>query len=357
MNDNDILMYCFTDSKGNFCDKIVKNKTRNMSESMIDYLYDRYHDSKFCSINELVWRIRLNIESKPKCPICGNCLTYLRSGKYTKYCSKSCTAKSNIMKLEQKFEVRSSLCLPPVREKTKETLLAKYGVTNISQNASIKLKKEQSFLSHFGYKNNFCNDSILSKAMTASHTIESNNKRKNTNRLRHNVDFYTETFKGRHLTLDHKNKISKYMKSEIGQKVRYDALSAHQTWNTSSYEESTYKELMKHYEHDDVVRQYKCDKYPYHCDFFIKSKNIFIEVQCSHFHHFHPFDKNDMNDIIELERLKEQTKPQYKQIIDTWTVYDVKKRNTAKESNLIYYEIWPNDNIVNVIKNIYEENR
>lgn len=357
MNDNDILTYCFTDRRGKLCDKIVKNKIKNMNQDMKSYLYQRYPDSNSCYINEIVWRIKLNIEKIPTCPICGNNLTYLRSGKYTKYCSKSCAAKSNIIKLEQKFQVRSSLCLPSVKEKTKETLLSKYGVTNISQDTSTKLKKEQSFLNHFGYKNNFCNNLILSKAITAAHTIESNNKRKNTNRQKYNVDFYTETFKGKHLTPDHKNKISEYMKSEIGQNVRYNTLSMHQTWNTSSYEENTYKELIKYYKCDDIIRQYKCDKYPYYCDFFIKSKNIFIEVQCSHFHHFHPFDKNDINDINELERLKEQTKPQYKRIIDTWTIHDVKKRNTAKINNLIYYEIWPNTNIADFINNVYEQNR
>ena len=79
--------------------------------------------------------------------------------------------------------------------------------------------------------------------------------------------------------------------------------------------------------------------YPFNCDFYIPSLNLYIEYNGSHYHHYHPFDINDDNDINELNRLKEKAensnahkngkKSQYDNIIYTWTILDLKKRNIA----------------------------
>lgn len=50
------------------------------------------------------------------------------------------------------------------KEKYTTTIRAKYGVDNISQADSIKKKKEETFFKNYGYKNNFCNESIRQKA-------------------------------------------------------------------------------------------------------------------------------------------------------------------------------------------------
>ena len=352
MNDNDIINYCFIDKNGKLCNHIVKNKLINMNTDMINYLNSRFKDSE--SLNESVYRIKLNIENRPVCQICGNKVKYLRKGKFGKCCCNSCVGKLSIKNTYEKYGVKSSLLLDENKEKTKLTLIKKYGVDNISKNELIKLQKKQTFIKNFGYENNFCNKDILNKAIKNSITKEARNKRHVTNNIKYGCDEYLSTTKGKTLSEEHKKKISIAVSSEEFQNKRNNTLNKNHSWNISKYEESTYNELLKYTNSNDIIRQYKSKLYPFNCDFYIKSINTYIEVQCSHFHHFHPFDMHNENDINELNKLKQNNKPQYKAIINVWTEKDPYKRMIAKENNLNYIEIWPNDNIKEIIKNLFQ---
>jgi very-short-patch-repair endonuclease len=50
------------------------------------------------------------------------------------------------------------------KTKHRNTTLKNWGVENISQSDVVKEKKKKTFIKHFGYKNNFCNEEILRKA-------------------------------------------------------------------------------------------------------------------------------------------------------------------------------------------------
>ena len=351
MNDNDIINYCFVDKKKKICNHIVKNKITNMDKDMIEYLNLRFKDSE--SLNESIYRIKLNIEIRPVCQICGNKVKYIGKGLFKKCCSCSCAGKLSIKNLYEKYGIKSSLLLEENKEKSKSTLLKKYGVDNISKNKDIKLKKKQTFINHFGYENNFCNEDILNKAIKNSKTQEAITKKHKTNQIKYGYDEYLCINKGKKLTETHKENISKAVSSKEFQNKRNNTLNINHTWNTSKYEELVYNELLIYTKDNDIIRQYKSNEYPFKCDFYIKSLNIYIEVQCSQFHHFHQFDINNILDLNELNRLKLKDKPQYNSIIKIWTEIDPYKRKIAKENNLKYVEIWPDDNIPEKIKRIF----
>ena len=120
------------------------------------------------------------------------------------------------------------------------------------------------------------------------------------------------------------------------------------SFNTSSTEEIIFNELIKVY--PDVVRQYKDDKrYPYDCDFYIPSLDLFIEYQGSWTH------GKDANKIIGpyikenefcqkiLEKWKAKNTKYYNNAIETWTIRDVKKRQIAKKNKLKFLEFWTLD--------------
>jgi len=353
MNDETILEYCFKDKNGKLHNNICKNKITNMNNEMIQYLNNRFIDSK--SLNESVYRIKYNIINRPKCKYCNNEVEYLGKGLFREFCSCKCRGKYNQEKFYEKTGLKSTLLLESVKEKTKQTLLNKYNVDNISKSDIIKNKKKKTFEKHFGYQNNFCNNDILKKAINNS--INNINKRIKTNIIKYGVPYYLCLLKGKKLSKEHKNKISKIVSSEDFQKRRNITMKINMSFNKSKFEENIYKELLKYFKLEDIIRQYKSEEYPWNCDFYIKSINTYIEAQGSQFHHFHIFDQNNQNDINELNRMKilSKTKSQYISIIHTWTINDVKKRNRAKENNLNFIEIFPNDNYKEIINNLFNK--
>ena len=131
--------------------------------------------------------------------------------------------------------------------------------------------------------------------------------------------------------------------SEKTKQKRYETLRRNHTFNTSKIEETIYEKLIDIYGKSDVLREYK-DKYryPYRCDFYIKSLDLFIEVQGYYTHGKEPYDQNSISHQILVQKYKERYGPNCQAIV-IWTIKDVEKRNKAKENNLKYLEIFHKD--------------
>ena len=69
---------------------------------------------------------------------------------------------------------------------------------------------------------------------------------------------------------------------------------------------------------------------------------MFIEYQGFWTHNDHPYDSNLIEDlnILKLWKSKSEEKEHYKNAIDVWTIRDPLKRQTAKDNNLNYIELW-----------------
>lgn len=118
------------------------------------------------------------------------------------------------------------------------------------------------------------------------------------------------------------------------------------TWSTSKPEEDMYVLLLDKFGVDDVERQYKDVRYPFHCDFYIKSLDLFIELNATWLHGGHWFDCESFEDIEILNVWKSRLnagKRFYEVAIDVWTVRDVKKRKIAIKNNINYVVFWKND--------------
>ena len=104
----------------------------------------------------------------------------------------------------------------------------------------------------------------------------------------------------------------------------------------------------------DIIRQYRDNKrYPYNCDFYIPCLDMFVEFQGYYTHGTHPYNKNSIKDQVILERFKSKYKDWKKlpQIISTWTIKDVEKRNFAKQNNLNYKEFFTIDELKDWLEN------
>lgn len=111
----------------------------------------------------------------------------------------------------------------------------------------------------------------------------------------------------------------------------------------SKQEDEAYHLLVEKYGYIDVFRQHRTTEYPFPCDFYIKSLNLYIEFNPGPRHNGRPFNENRGEDIKELEFLKkkaEEVSDWYEGIIRTWSIRDPLKRKTARENNLNWIEFF-----------------
>lgn len=119
---------------------------------------------------------------------------------------------------------------------------------------------------------------------------------------------------------------------------QYKTKKKNNSFNSSAGEDRFYKRLSVIFAEDDIVRQYSSDtRYPFNCDFYIKSKDLFIELNYSWTHGGKPFESTEQ-DFQKLAKWQEKalTSNYYKNAIKTWTNRDVVKSATAEENNLKY---------------------
>ena len=399
ITDQEILSY-FLKSNGH----INVQRLTNISEEYKEYLDNRYTDSQ--SLRETIKRIQYNIEVRPVCVICGNPVKFLNGKKnqlFNKTCCKehanmldSITVKKVLKDIysdvNKKQEINNKIretCLLKYgdehysnRIKARETCLQRYGVTSPLKSEIFKQKSKETCLQRYGVEytgqipekiekthkvclekygvdsvfkvQKFRNQSLDTCIKKYASNEDDINSIVNIGQLKYVKDKIKNTCLEKYgvenpmQTQYYKNLISSILSSNEIQEKIYNTKLLNNSFNIS-YQEDVCFDLLKE-KYSDCIRQYKSDLYPYNCDFYIPSLDLYIEYNGSHYHHYHPFNINDDNDINELNRLKEKAensnahkngkKSQYDNIIYTWTILDLKKRNIAQQNNLNYIEFW-----------------
>lgn len=139
-----------------------------------------------------------------------------------------------------------------------------------------------------------------------------------------------------------KSPISKE-KLEIAMTKSYITKKLNNSFNTSSTEETFYRQLLEENGDKTIYRNYKDkSRYPFYCDFYILEDDLFIELNAHWTHGGRPFDENDEECLQQLKEWKEKAKTSkfYENAIETWTVRDVKKLETAKKNKINYKIIY-----------------
>ena len=95
----------------------------------------------------------------------------------------------------------------------------------------------------------------------------------------------------------------------------------------------------------NAIRQYKSDKYPFSCDVYDPDSDTYFEYQGSWTHGGKPFDETDDADVQKLNEWKSKDSQYYENAIQTWTVRDPLKRNTAATNGLNFVEFWTYDDV------------
>lgn len=267
-----------------------------------------------------------------------------------------------------------------INDKKINTVLNKYNVINISQLDNIKKQKENTCIKNYGVntylKTPACienrnkyfienkkeiiekiqNTCLNKYGVKAFNPVKSKQTKleKYGDEYFNNREKYKETLFKKYGVINSlqipevKGKVSKKLQlPEIQQKIN-NTKHKNNSFHTSKPELESYDLLKQKY--PDVIHQYRnFNKYPFNCDFYIPSLDLFIECQYGQFHHGRPYLGTE-EDLKDVEMLKQNAERRHKEtrknksiydaILETWVISDVKKRNIAKENNLNYIEFW-----------------
>lgn len=275
---------------------------------IIDYLNHRFDDS--ASMVETVHRIKKGIYIKPKCPVCGTLVTWMGKPKhlFTTYCSNpSCCNGSSITKQKK----RESLKL----HENKAKMLREFGVEHNSQRKEQIEHRKATLMKKYG--------------TTKLYTVpEIAKKIKYTNLTKTGYDSYFKV-------------------PEVREKAMR-ALIETERWGKSKMEKDIYNYFIE-LGYREVICQYMSKEYLTPCDFYLPSRNMYIEFQGSQYHHKRAYLGTD-EDIKEVEYLTQKnierglitnkSYTQYAGMINIWTRSDVKRRNYAKNNNIKLFELY-----------------
>lgn len=156
---------------------------------------------------------------------------------------------------------------------------------------------------------------------------------------RYGTPYYWQSEEGR-------QRLKKLLNTEEVQKKIIQTKKERGTLNSSKPEKLAYELLVEKFGLDNVEAQYKVDVlYPFACDFYVKSMDLFIELNASWLHGFHWFDETNDEDLMRLQTLieKSDTKPMYKRAVYVWTYDDLRKKEIAEKNHLNYLVFWDND--------------
>ena len=212
------------------------------------------------------------------------------------------------------------------KQRIKEVKLEKYG----NENYNNREKYKKTCLEKYG------SDNIFSSQYGKQKIIETNIRKTG--------------FEHQNKTLENRKRISNMMSStEIQLKIN-STKKKNNSFNISKTEEICFKILNEVF--PNIIRQYRSEKYPFNCDFYIPEKDLYIEFNGTWTHGKHPFDINNKNDIDLVEMWKSKNTKFYQNAIETWTKRDVLKREAAKNNNVNFIEFWNLDEVKKWINSI-----
>lgn len=357
MSNQELIEY-LTDNSGEYNKRINRKYLEIHDLNILHILYNVYDDlSEKTPVYEIYYRLKNNLKKRPVCIICGKPVKYT-SGHYAKFCSKECQYSDLGKKITKEIKIKSNL--------------EKYGVEHTSQLKEVTDKRTKSRADHVNEIQQHVRESLYKKygAYDVMHIPHILQKIKNTNLKKFGVEFPLQQLKKENSEIYQKISqtcINKFgvdyplKNKEVREKIKQtniqkygvdNPLKNKEIWkksqdnrqisSKSKLENNFLNYLKLKYESDDIITQYKSKEYPYYCDFYIKSINLYIEIQGHWTHNDHPFDINNLNDqqIMNIWRTKSLSDNYYKNALNTWTIKDVEKRNTAIQNNLNYLEIF-----------------
>lgn len=313
-----------------------------------------------CPVHGSFWQTpQCHISSKQNCPKCA-----AEEGG-----QKRRGDNNPMRKPETKAKARKT-CLERYGAKTyAESLEGRQKLHDIVTSPEIQAKMEATCQARYGAKLWSASDIGREKLHELMSSVEMQQKIVSGYQSAYGVDHYMQTDEGRakaraYMNEERQAKIRASFIAKYGVTNMFDAQEfrvkkafymekgwatkrAHGTFSTSRPEESLYRLLCDKFGKDNVLRQYVDDvRYPFHCDFYVRPLDLFIELNASWTHGGHWFDENNPLDVEIRDdwymRAVRQKSLYYAMAIDVWTDRDLLKKRTAEANHLNYLVFWDN---------------
>lgn len=249
-------------------------------------------------------------------------------------------SKNIIQTNYERYGCVSSAMLQEYKDKIRNTCIERYGCDYVVQTDEFKNKAKQTKIEKYGDENYSNHEQAR---ITWRKTYNENkedilNRTIETNRKRYGCDFYSQSE-------EHLLNVRKKKKESL--KKAYETKKENGTlgFNASKQEKQCFDMLKRVY--PDAISQYFGDsRYPYNCDMYIPSLDLFIEFQgYQGGHYLYPYRDNDEDKKIleemKLKSIKNGKKNNiYDRIVNVWGNKDIIKRQIAKTNNIRLLEFF-----------------
>lgn len=232
----------------------------------------------------------------------------------------------------EKYGVNRPIQNVDVHAKLINTVEERYGVNNVMAVPEFKQKHDDACRSHLGVPE------PLSSSVVREKIVSTNIEQYGGPAPMSSKDIQQKVSD----TCLRKYGFSHYFQSPEIIAKSFESKKTNNSFGKSKIEDIIYNSLCEFFSVDDVVRQYKSEEYPFACDFYIKSRDLYIELNAlwTHGDHWFADDVEDRNVIVQWT---DKNTKYYKNAIDVWTVKDVEKRRVAIDNSLNYIVFWNND--------------
>lgn len=260
-------------------------------------------------------------------------------------------------RIQQLYGVDNVFQLDWVKEKSKDSNKKKYGTDFACQNKEIKEQIKKTTLEKYGKEYYTQTDEYMNRIQKTNqhkygveYVLSSpiiRNKIKQTCIERYGVEYISQLDSWKEKcqnTCEEKYNYKTYIgskeyytkKNDIVKK-QYETKRKNGTFGKSKEEDNIFNILKMRF--SEVKRQYKSDKYPFACDFYIPEIDTYIEYQGFWTHGKEPYigtdEQKERVKILEAKNTKYNLKA-----IKTWTISDPLKREIAKKNNLKWLEFF-----------------
>lgn len=358
--ETDIVKKVLDDFYKNYC-YLIQNSflSNNVNNRKIFNKLNNVYDNFFDKVTELVY-LKLNkktVYSNIFCKNCGSKNRFINITEgYGVFCCRKC-ANSNKEKInktkntyKQKYGCDFYIQTEEFKEKSKQTKIDKYNDPYYHNKEKAKLKykskefvkeinkkREQTFLNKIGYISNLCVPGFKEKSKQTK--LERYGDKNYNNRIKakqtclktYGVDHFTKTQQYKEIFDD------KFFVDNMNKKI-YLTKKKNGTFNTSKPENECFELLKQKY--PDTIHSYKSKLYPFNCDLYVPSLDLYIELNLHWTHGKEPFDINNKEHLKILETWENKAfktgSKFFKDSILIWTQRDPLKLNTFKNNNLNY---------------------
>ena len=224
-------------------------------------------------------------------------------------------------------------------EKRQKTLKSRYGYTSPLQVPEFLEKARRTSFERYGSEHYMKVDDhrttqsrrMLSRSI--GEVSKSSDLRRATCMLRYGVSNYTQTE-------DARSTQSAKMLDPVYQSRVIEAKKSNGTLNSSSVEEKIQSLLVAYFGDNDVSTQYRDERYPFACDFYVESRDLFVEVNGLWTHGPHWFNALSNDDLALKLEWESKSSAYYAAAVEQWCVRDVEKRRAAVDHELNYLVVW-----------------